>query len=648
MKKALVGLAVLLVLLLVAVLVAPRFVPVDAYRSRLVALVKQSTGRDLKINGPLSLSLVPHLALSAEDVAFANAPGGQAVNMAQLKSLEIELKLLPLLHGTLAVDRFILVEPVIALEVDKAGHPNWVFAHSAAGAATASPAPAASPARESAPGAGLSQLRLDDVELSNGTISFANLQTGKQVSVTGITMKVSLPDLESPCTVEGSAVWNAEPVTFAVALAKPGALERGEPSGVTVKLQAKPVTFTFDGTVTGAAVDRIEGAIDLSVPSVRDLAKWAGYPLTVGGNGFGPLAIKGKIAASGSSFTFSDAGIAFDAIKSRGDLTVDTGGARPVAQGRLAVDQLDLNPYLAPAGAATKPAAGTAASEHGGAGGWSDEPLDVAGLKAVDADLTLNAGGIKYRKVVLGKSALALQLKDGRLAADLSEIALYQGSGHGKLTVDGGGAVPALQANFSLAHVQIGPLLNDTLGMDKLSGTGSFDLAISGRGRSERELIGSLDGRGAINLVKGAYRGANLAGLIKSTAAPIVGGRESGEQTDIASLLATYVIANGVVRNNDLKLVSADLPMEGAGTIDLPRQRVDYKVTPRLAGAIAVPVLITGPWDQLSYQPDVVGIVTDPAKTVGGLVGAGAKGVGGTVKDVANPLGGALKGLLGQ
>jgi AsmA protein len=644
-RKALIGLAVLLVLVIAGLLLAVRFVPVDAYRGRLVTLVKRATGRDLRINGGMSLSLVPHVALSAKDVAFANAPGGQAVNMAQLKSLEIQLKLLPLLHGELVVDRFDLVDPVIALEVDKAGHPNWVFAPAAApvGAAHAPP-----PARQGEAGAGLSELRLDDVELTNGTISYTNLQTGQQISVTGIGMKVSLPDLESPCVVDGSAVWNGETVSLAAVLSKPGALERGEPMGVALKLQSRPINVAFDGTTTGAAADRIDGTIDLAVPSVRELAKWMGHPLTLGGSGFGPLAVKGKIAAAGTRYGFSDASITLDALKTSGDLTVDTGGARPFAKGRLAVEQLDVNPYLGTAPTVSKPGAGGTASGRPAAGGWSDEPVDVAALKAVDADLSLSADAITYRKIALGKSALTLQLKDGRLDADLSQITLYGGGGHGKLTVDGTATVPAVQAAFSLAHVQAEPLLDAVLGMDRLSGTGSFDVTLGSRGRSERELVAGLDGRGSLNLTKGAYKGANLVGLVKNTAMPILGGQASGEQTDIASLSASYVIAKGLIKNNDLKLVSADLPMEGAGTIDLPQRRVDYRVTPRLAGAIAVPVLISGPWDQLSYRPDVVGIVTDPAKAVGGLVGAGAKGVGGAVNGVANPVGGVLKGLLGQ
>ena len=60
-------------------------------------------------------------------------------------------------------------------------------------------------------------------------------------------------------------------------------------------------------------------------------------------------------------------------------------------------------------------------------------------------------------------------------------------------------------------------------------------------------------------------------------------------------------------------------------------------MTPRLAG-VAVAVIIKGPWDNLSYQPDLAGVGTE-------LLKGGAKGVEETIKK--NPTN-TLKGLLGR
>ena len=72
MRKLLLGLAAFVVLLVAAAVIIPFAVPVEVYSARVAALVEQATGRELKIAGPVRLSVLPMLALEANDVSFAN------------------------------------------------------------------------------------------------------------------------------------------------------------------------------------------------------------------------------------------------------------------------------------------------------------------------------------------------------------------------------------------------------------------------------------------------------------------------------------------------------------------------------------------------------------------------------------------------
>ena len=193
MKKLLIGVVVLIVLVIAAAVAVPFFIPVDRYKAELVAAVKQSTGRDLEINGKMSFSLLPSLALAANDVAFANPPGASSPQMATLAKLQVQLKLLPLLSRRIEVDRLVLVDPVIALEVDKQGKPNWQFAQAAAAAPTpARPGqPQATPATSSG-GVALSGISLEDVRLENGQISYVDQRSGEKLQLDQIAVKLSL------------------------------------------------------------------------------------------------------------------------------------------------------------------------------------------------------------------------------------------------------------------------------------------------------------------------------------------------------------------------------------------------------------------------------------------------------------------------
>jgi AsmA protein len=614
MRKFLIGVAGLLVLLVVAALVAPFLIPTDTYKNRLVALVTQSTGREFKIAGPVKLSFLPQLEIEASDVSLANVPGAQDPAMLQLKEMQVELRLLPLLGGNIELGRFVLNQPVISLEVMKDGRPNWVFATTPAPGAAKPASSAAAPAAAPRTSASLSGLSLEDVRLVGGRISYRDDRTGKSETVDDINMKLSLPDLDSKFSGEGSATWNGETVSLSIGVAKPDALLAGRMSGLDMHVTAKPIELGFTGQSTGLPPAKLGGAIDLTVPSLRELAKWVGSPLPPGG-GLGPLSIKGKLDMQGPRIAFTDAAIAVDDIKGTGAITVETGGARPAVKGQLQLEKLDLNPYLPPENApaasksgATGGGAGGGGSGAAGSSGWSDAPIDFAGLSAADADFDLRAGAILYRKITIGSSALDLHLKDAKLTANLSELNLYQGKGTGFVTVDGSGSVPALALKFDLAGVQVEPLLQAAAGSDRLSGVGKLSFDVTGHGASQRAIVSALNGKGAIDLVNGQVKGVNLIALAENATSALTGSH-ADDKTDFGSLTGTFTITNGVLHNTDLLLKSGLVPVTGAGTANLPERTADYRVVVSPAGTVGIPILVRGPWDHLSYQPDLAGIV---------------------------------------
>jgi AsmA protein len=619
MKKLAAGIVILLLLVVAAALAAPFVVPTEIYKAKLIAAVKESTGRDLKIGGPIGFSLLPRITLSAQDVSFANAPGGIARNMVQLKSMALKIKLLPLLAGTVAIDSLVLIDPAVALEIDKSGRANWDF--SPPGAAPATPgAPASSSAGNSGGGLTvLSSLRLGQILLQNGEVSYADQRSERRWDAGAINLTLSMTDPGSPLDATGSAMWNDEQINFALSVANPGAFAGGAASDISVKLASNPFNLDFTGNGAIGATMKFSGTADLAVPSVRGLAQWAGSPISMAGSGLGPLTLQGRVDVAGNTYAFSDAEISVDAIKAKGAVTVDASHAKPYAKGNLEVETLDLNPYLAPEGQAAQ--AGAASAGGGGADnaaqkaqkGWSTDPMDLSALNLVDADFNLSAKAIRYRRLSADQSDLAIHLKDGVLAANLSQIALYQGTGQGKVTIDGAGAVPSIAESFALKGVDVQQLLQDAAAVSLISGVGGLEMSVSGHGKSQRDIVAGLSGKGSLALDQGALKGVDLLAKVKNAAASSAGG--SG-QTDFSTLTASYTIANGILKNSDLKMTASGWPATGTGAVDLVQRRIDYKLTPKLAGNLSVPVKITGPWDDLSFRPDLAGIANQNGKAL--------------------------------
>jgi AsmA protein len=653
MRKWLIGIVAVIVLVVAALIVVPLLIPTEAYKGQIVERVKSATGRDLAFNGPISLSVLPSFALTVSDVAFGNAPGASAKNMATFGKLQLQVQPLALLSGRLVIDSFVLVDPVIALEVDKQGHPNWQFAAPAGPAAASGTPPAAQPAPPPAGGAKpagrtaspVDEIHLGDVRLVNGTITYFDMRTGQKQQVDKINAKLVLPDLGSPMQASGNADWNGKTVSLTLDLATPREFLSGAKTAVTVKLAAPAVKFDFKGDVASGDVLKLDGETALDIPSLRELATWTGGSLPPTSGGLGPLKIAGKLDVAGAKVNFSNAQITLDAINAKGDLAVDASGAKPILKGALDVDKLDLNPYLPPTPAATPaaparaaPSAGTppptpspapAASANAG---WSDQPIDMSGLKVANADFALTVGGLVFKKITIGKSALTLQLTDGKLAADLTRMELYEGSGKGGVRLDGAAAVPALEANFDLAKVQAAPLLHDVMDFDRLRGNANGNVAVTAHGKSERELIANLGGKGALDFLNGAIKGINIGALIRNPAGALVDpASQKDQETDFSEMSGTFTITNGILKNTDLELKAPLLRVAGAGTVDLPQRTVNYRIDPKVAmtaqgqggksdvSGIEVPVVVEGPWDHLTYRPQLDALLKDPNKALGDI-----------------------------
>lgn len=673
LKKTLIGLGVVIVLLVAAAVIVPMLIPAETYKKEIAEQVRAATGREFAMKGDASVSFFPVLGVEVNDVALGNAKGAEEPQMATLARMVVALKLLPLLSGQVEIDRFVLVDPVIHLEVDKSGRPNWEFAAApAAGAETSAPKTAQAPAGK-APGGGfdVQALRLGEVRLENGTVTYSDRRSGQKVLLTAINMDLELPSIDQPMVAEGGATWNKEAVELELRVESPRNLLEGKETPLSLAVQSRPVKLAFKGSAAAAKALKAAGDVDLDVPSVRDLAAWAGSPLEFGGPGFGPLKVKGRLGVEGPRYSFANAEIAFDEIRGKGELGFDGGRKVPYVSAKLDVERLDLNPYLPPEGGGAAagtgggtPQAGSGGGAPAGASEWSDAPIDASALRTIDADLAFSSGEILMRKVRIDSGALEIALSGGKLTTNLTKLQLYKGQGSGQVFLDASGKTLALKQQFNVVGIEARPLLSDAANTDWLEGTGNLTVNLTGRGNSERQIVSSLNGNGDFKFNDGAVYGINVAEIVRLVG---TGGLKAifdpkslnaTPKTDFAELSGTYVVEQGIVKNNDLLMLSPLLRVQGAGTADMPQRTVNYRLEPKVVGTIegqggekslkgiTVPLQITGPWHAVRVTPDIAAALTsDPAGVLKGILGGGA--ATGGAEGAAVPAGEPKKGLEG-
>ncbi|SDO23636.1 AsmA protein [Filomicrobium insigne] len=668
------------------VVIAP---PTDLIRSQLVAQVKQKTGRDLTIAGPASFKIFPALGVSLGDVSLGAPPQMGGEPLVTMDSLDVRVKLLPLLSGKIAVDTLVLTNPVFALRVDENGAKSWEFASqerlrpvqlAQASTRTTSDAPSlvpdsargfltgASPS-EAAP-ISMSEIELGEVRIDNGTIHFADARTGARDQVEQINVALGLTSLADPLQLRGDFAWKGEKVATTATLTSLDAILRDAPADLKATVEAATVLAGYDGSIAFSDALALDGATILEAKSLRELAAWLGTALPQS-SGYGPLSLQGRLKVAGNSISLLNSKSTLDGSEIAGDIVVTKRPGRPHIKANLKLAELDLNKYIgspqSPSAIKVRPAStqttkgnspqsiedllrepGPRVKGYTKRKGWSSEPIDLTLLSAADADLALSVDRLLFQGLKAGRSQLAVALQDGTMQADLQEAVLYEGTARGVITLNAANPTLGFNANIVADGVSGQPLLTDAADIDWLAGRGNLSLAIASQGGSEREIVEGLSGTADFRFTDGALVGFNLAQAIRGLTQGRVSdfNRVPTQKTDFSNLSATFKIKAGVAESDDLNMASPLLRLTGAGKIMLPSREVDFTLRPKLVAnltgqggqtglaGIEVPVRVHGPFDNLNYTPDLGDVLKDPDKAADAIKKVGEQFKGKSAQEI--------------
>ena len=249
-RNGLIAFAALLVLAIAAGAIAiARFDPND-FKPRIVAAVQQATGRQLTLNGPISLrpSLWPTVAL--HDVSLANPPGFSRPAMATLQQLDVQLALWPLLFRAVEIERLVLIKPDIQLETDAKGRNNWSFAPPHA-AAPAQPAQTTQ-APQTGGTQSATQISVNHLRIEDGTLHYRDDGTGRSMTLALHRFDASASSPQRPLHLTADAAYDGTPFTLAATLGPVARLldpDATTPWPVQATLQSGSARLSVDGSL---------------------------------------------------------------------------------------------------------------------------------------------------------------------------------------------------------------------------------------------------------------------------------------------------------------------------------------------------------------------------------------------------------------
>jgi uncharacterized protein involved in outer membrane biogenesis len=490
------GISLVLIVAIAGGVVALSFVDFNRYKPWIAEEVKKATGRDLAISGDVHVDFSLRPGIVVDGVTLSNAAWGSRPDMISVRHLSGRIALISLIFGTVEIDRIELDGADILLEVDAQGRANFEFS-----ATGAEPEP---PAQTDDTGTGIGELPVVHVaEITEARLTYANAVTGTTFAtvVESLTLRGEGPDALLDLEYKGSV--NDSPIRVVAKL--------GDLAGIFNPVAPWPVEITVEGggataTITGSITQPLAGReVDLavSVEGARtgDLSKILGTEVPE----FGPYELSGLVAGDMTS-TVRASGIKGSLGKSdiEGNITVTLTGPRPSIDAGFESNKIDIA-ALRGAGAGAGDKDQTPPAKKDGRV-FSDEPLSLEGLKAVDAAFRYKAASLTGRRGTLSNVAIDATLKDGVLEVRQLGAELYDGAFEGTAQLDGRAEMVGIAANASLRKIDLVPVLAESGAAGTMEGRINLELDARGEGRSIREIMAGLDGKVTLAMGKGRIR----------------------------------------------------------------------------------------------------------------------------------------------
>jgi AsmA family/AsmA-like C-terminal region len=197
-KSPIFYLGIVLLMVVGAALVAPFVVNWDGYRDNLEAYGHKLTGREVAINGPISVRLFPWPRLVTEDVSMANPKGFSGTAFMNAKSITAELALAGLFGGEFRVESITVDHPVITISRNAEGMGNWVF----------------EPDQVLRHSKLLDQVKLDQIKITDGVLNLLDTAHHFSNSLTSLNAVLAASAIEGPWRARGTANDGFVPLDF--------------------------------------------------------------------------------------------------------------------------------------------------------------------------------------------------------------------------------------------------------------------------------------------------------------------------------------------------------------------------------------------------------------------------------------------------
>ncbi|HEX4634571.1 MAG TPA: AsmA family protein [Rhizomicrobium sp.] len=588
---------VTLLAILIAAIVTLYFLDWNQMRGPLGRYLSHRTGREVRIDGNLSVKLFSwQPGVEAGSVYVGNPKWAQDASKtpqaAKVKGLKVELRLMPLLRGHLILPLVRIDQPDILLLRDARGRTNWD-----GGNKTPSDAWKLPPIRRFLVRDG--HIRVDDAVRKlhfTGTVS-SEENAGPAYS----------KDRRAAFTLTGEGTLNQSQFLADLRGGPLLNVDETRPYPFKAEVTAGPTHAVVNGVISQPFhLDRYKAGVTVSGASLADLYFLTGLvlPRTP------PYRMSLSVSRDGDLYRLADINALLGGTDLGGNLMVDVSKNIPALTGRLGSRVLvleDLGPLVGGGKAAP------AASRYL----LPDTVLHTERLRQTNAEVDYAASAIKSRDFPLRGLTTHISVENGVLNLKPLAFDFIQGKLSGALKVDARNTTPTSTVDARISDIHAETFIK---GGDKpISGVLEARAVLTGTGNSVHAAASNASGTFTAVVPSGGMRHslAEWTGVDVLTALSLNLSGDSSD-TNLRCAVASFNAGQGVLTSQQMIIDTEPVRVEGSGSINLRDETLNMQLQGKPKHfqllRLRAPITVSGPW-----RHPALGVKAGAAVAQGGI-----------------------------
>lgn len=600
------------------------------YKDEIQQAAREQANIELSLDGDIGWSLFPWLGIELKDVGVATLDAPEN-SLAHVGSLGLGVEVLPLLRRQLRMSDVILDSVSLNLVKDAQGRGNWESIGPDSKPVAKTKEAVDGSADQSEPAGRDFDVAVESVRITNARVRYqdessgqllqfedVNLTTGAliegrpfDVAFLGLltteqpVMRVRI-DLNAVAqfdfgleryqldAVDLNVDASGEPFSgraLSMQLRGDGLLDLGAQIAELNQIRLSIADLRATGQVRASQLDgemRMDGRLDVADFDARALLAALGQdvPETAKTGALESVSLSAVLSGSATSLMLNELKLLVDGSQLTGSLGI-ADFERKALRFDLAGGSLNLDDYLPPAeepaGVEVAPAPSGGSRSDAPPKGWSDdEVLPLQRLSNLEMDGKLAVEELRLTAQTIKPFTTVVVARNGRIQVNQFDGGAFGGRFSGTTEIDTNRTPVSLKVGMQLTGMNSLAIQQAYDLGEQMRGKLDFDLNATASGNSIKRWMDTLNGSARFNVSEGALIGVNLEQQMcqaialvnrKALAEPM-----GSQDTPFSSLGGSFSIVNGTVKNQDLVAAVPGMRVKGRGEIELPQQRMDYRL----------------------------------------------------------------------